>query len=72
MSKTAMQELMFNIKESALLSGPAKTIVVAFIENHLRKERQQIIDAIVYGNGRAAIEDKNSLGEQYYNQTFNQ
>ena len=69
--KTAMMELMFNIKESALLSGSAKTIVVAFIENHLHKERQQIIDAHIAGQ-KFASDNDNPDSEEYYNQTFNQ
>lgn len=32
--------------------------------------KQQIIDAAAFGNGRANIEDKQSLGEQYYTQTY--
>jgi len=35
----------------------------------LAKEKEQIVDAVAYGNGRANVEDKKSLGESYFTQT---
>lgn len=33
-------------------------------------EKEQIIKAAAYGNGRANVEDKVSFGEYFYNQTY--
>lgn len=77
--QSAMQELISYLeqeKKSWYESGydEAATTIQAVInkaEELLPTERQNIVDGAIYGNGRASVEDKQSLGEQYYTQTFN-
>ena len=69
--KTAMQELMewfYNRPEYDKTSEGYEIMVMA--ELLLQKEREQIIEAFV--NGKNKPRHIFQLGEQYYNQTYNQ
>ncbi len=48
-SKTAMQALRHDIKESQILSRASKIIVLAFIDNHIEEETAQIYKAFTDG-----------------------
>lgn len=75
MSKTAMQELRENIKESSILSKAAKLIVIAFIDNQIETEKQQIIKAVndTFENAQSLMGGRKNTpidGNDYYNHFY--
>ena len=72
--KTAMQELIEHIQNNATKFSLMNTYnILKEIEPYLEKEKQQIIEAVNYGN-RQDIYDGTEfeLSNYYYNQIYNQ
>jgi len=67
-SKTAMYELRDSVNESQLLNDHTKIIVAAMIDNHLEREKQQIMSALNAGYESVHF----SEWQNYYNETFKQ
>jgi hypothetical protein len=66
--KTAMQELKETVKAMIDNGGDTDLLaVLVHIDNSLKKEKEQIVDAVEYGAERFG-----DIAEQYYNQTYNQ
>ena len=72
--KTAMQELISELNLTQIADREKLIMVKYIIEQCLKKEKEQIMDA--YWQGKEdAINTNITLGEQsedYYNQTYNQ
>ncbi len=70
MEKTALQQLIVKIDWMIENSDPvhcaglelAKSLAMSL----LPADRDAIVEAAAYGNGRASVDDKKELGEQYY------
>ena len=65
MEKTALQEIYE--KWHGLKSANEFMVWITENEDRLKAaERDAIVEAAAYGNGRASVDDKKHLGEQYY------
>lgn len=70
MSKTAMQELQYQIKNSGKETFTSLELLLA-ISELLEKEKQQIIDAYVSGcTDRTHDIEYGDLAEDYFNQKY--
>lgn len=67
MSKTALQYLAEEVKETTWLPDESKTVLKAYIEMLYAKERIQIQKAFDEGAKR---QFENESGEEYYKHTF--
>lgn len=54
-----------DVKQANLLVRNVEQIISVATEL-LPVERDAIVEAAAYGNGRASVDDKKELGEQYY------
>ena len=77
--KTAIQELIEWVEtrdEGEAEYRTAYNLAIAIANQHLEKEKEQIIDAhtnaYLIGEDDISVEDANKASEQYYNQTYNQ
>lgn len=72
--KTALQELMEEIEKMRDPKDQMETIpvdcVLDLIESKLEKEKQQIIEAVTYGNRMEFYDASETSAEQYYNENF--
>ena len=73
--KTAMQELIIDFKELSKKGGDSGFVgrsVLSIINNrnYLEKEKEQIENAVTYGNRQDYYDATEKLGNHYYNQTF--
>jgi len=72
--KTAMQQLIEHIQNNATKFSLMNTYnILKEIEPYLEKEKEQIIEAVNYGNKQDHYDATEvELSKYYYNETFNQ
>lgn len=67
--ETAMQELIKTLKaENVFKGGISEIIIVDIMDTHIKREKQQIIEAYKDGCNLCSIQ----TSEDYYKENFNQ
>lgn len=75
--KTAVKELikqLENFKKFPMVDKPTIEAAIDFAKLAIEPEKQQIIDAVVYGqnNHSVSIAKDNEAAQNYYTKTFNE
>jgi oligoribonuclease (3'-5' exoribonuclease) len=67
-NKSAMQQLRHKVEQSSIISKSAKKIVIEFIKDFIKEEKEQIIEAYHIPGSNIRTKEE---GEKYYNQRYN-
>ena len=66
--KTAVEYLKEHFQ--TLINNDERGLYKLLFEQAKEMEKEQIIDAVIYGNTKPSMVSSKILGEQYYNETF--